>query len=174
MNAQSEPDHRMRIVVAADNAGIDLKNVLLEYLRADQRIESVEDLGVHDADDQSPYPDLGFAGAERVASGEVDRALLICGTGIGMAISANKVPTIRAAVGHDSYSVERSIKSNDCQVLALGARVVGFELAKRLVSEWIGYCFDPASPSARKLARISQRECEPIGPSNVHGEVRGC
>jgi ribose 5-phosphate isomerase B len=75
-----------------------------------------------------------------------------------MAISANKVPGIRATVAHDSYSVERSVLSNDCQVLTLGARVVGLELAKRLVDEWLGYEFDPGSQSAAKVAVISEFE----------------
>ena len=87
-----------------------------------------------------------------------DRGLLICGTGIGMAITANKVPGIRATVAHDSYSVERSVLSNNCQVLTLGARVIGPELAARLVDEWLTYTFDDASPSAARVALIDRYE----------------
>lgn len=93
-----------------------------------------------------------------VAAGEADRALLLCGTGIGMAITANKVPGIRASVGHDSFSVERLIKSNNAQVLTMGQRVIGIELARRLVNEWLGYEFDPQSNSARKVQLICDYE----------------
>ncbi|MFC4865910.1 MULTISPECIES: ribose-5-phosphate isomerase [Streptomonospora] len=148
----------MKIAVAADNAGVALKNELRDLLRADGRIAEVRDLGVPDAADDRAYPLLGIAAAEAVAAGEVERALLVCGTGIGMCISANKVPGVRATVAHDSYSAERSVKSNDCQVLTMGARVIGPELAKRIVTEWIGHVFDPESASAAKVARISDYE----------------
>jgi ribose 5-phosphate isomerase B len=89
-----------------------------------------------------------------IAAGRADRALLVCGTGLGVAISANKVPGVRAVTAHDSYSVERAILSNDAQVLCFGQRVIGLEVARRLLREWLGYRFDPASPSAAKVAAI--------------------
>jgi ribose 5-phosphate isomerase B len=148
----------MRIVVAADNAGVDLKNQLRELLLADDRVESVTDLGVADAGDDRAYPLLGLAAAEAIAGGEADRGVLVCGTGIGMAISANKVPGVRATVAHDSYSAERSIKSNNCQVITFGARAIGPEVAKKIVAEWVGYRFDPASASASKVEHITKYE----------------
>jgi ribose 5-phosphate isomerase B len=93
-----------------------------------------------------------------VARGEIDRAILVCGTGIGMAISANKVPGVRATVAYDAYSVERSILSNNCQVLALGARVVGGHLAATIVRQWLALRFDEASPSSAKLAMLEAYE----------------
>ena len=97
---------------------------------------------------------------------EADRALLLCGTGLGVAISANKVPGIRAVTAHDSFSVERAILSNDAQVLCFGQRVIGIELARRLVKEWLGYRFDPQSASAAKVAAINDYEpaLTPEGP----------
>ena len=148
----------MRIVVAADNAGVELKNQLRDLLEADERVSEVTDLGVPDAADDRAYPLLGLAAAEAIARGEADRGVLVCGTGIGMAISANKVPGVRATVAHDSYSAERSIKSNDCQVITFGARAVGPEVAKKIVAEWVGYRFDPASASATKVAHITEYE----------------
>ncbi|RNL83381.1 ribose-5-phosphate isomerase [Halostreptopolyspora alba] len=148
----------MRIAVAADSAGLALKNELRELLREDTRIAEVRDLGVPDTADDRAYPLLGIAAAETIAAGETDRAVLVCGTGIGMCISANKVPGVRATVAHDSYSAERSVKSNDCQVLTMGARVIGPELAKRIVTEWVGHSFDPRSTSASKVAHISEYE----------------
>lgn len=148
----------MRIVVAADEAGLELKDALRDMLRGDDRVDEVTDLGVREPGDDRAYPLLGVAAAEAVARGDADRAVLVCGTGIGMAISANKVEGVRATVAYDSYSVERSVKSNNCQVLALGGRVIGAESAKKIVTEWIGYRFDPESPSAAKVAYITGYE----------------
>jgi ribose 5-phosphate isomerase B len=164
----------LRIVIAADNAGIELKNALRDQLEADPRIQSVNDLGVQTADDARPYPDLGIAAANEVAHGAADRAVLVCGTGIGMAISANKVASVRAAVCHDSYSAERSIRSNNCQVLAMGARVVGVELAKRILDEWLTCEFDPESPSAAKVARINEHESAAHGGPDDQREGTRC
>ena len=147
-----------RIAVGGDDAGLTLKNTLADALREDERVELVDDFGVADVSDQRTYPDVGLAVAEGVANGRYDRALLVCGTGIGMAISANKVPGVRATVAHDAYSVQRSVLSNDCQVLAIGARVVGPELAKLLVDEWLDLRFDPRSNSARKVEVITEYE----------------
>jgi ribose 5-phosphate isomerase B len=148
----------MIIGVGADEYGFGLKEQIRELLDEDGRVTEVRDFGVRDAGDHDPYPNVGLRVAQAVAAGELDRAVLVCGTGIGMAIIANKVPGVRATVAHDSYSVERSVLSNDCQVLALGARVVGSELARRIVGEWLGYRFDPASSSARKIAVITEYE----------------
>lgn len=148
---------RWRIGVGSDDAGYEYKAALLADLDADPRVELVEDFGVG-AGEQTSYPEIGLAVGEAVAAGRVDRAVLICGTGIGMAISANKVSGVRATTVHDSYSCERSVLSNDCQIIALGQRVVGIELARRLVREWLGYEFDPASPSNAKVGVISDYE----------------
>lgn len=142
-----------RIVVGADDAGYAYKEVLREMLEADPRVDEVIDIGVGEAD-TTPYPRVAVTAATRVARGDADRALLVCGTGLGVAIAANKVRGIRAVTAHDSYSVERSVLSNDAQVLTMGARVIGIELAKKLVGEWLGVRFDPSSPSARKVALI--------------------
>lgn len=147
-----------RIVVGADDAGLAYKEVLREMLEADPRVDEVIDIGVGEAD-TTPYPLVAVAAATRVVQGDADRALLVCGTGLGVAIAANKVRGIRAVTAHDSYSVERSVLSNDAQVLTMGARVVGIELAKKLVNEWLELRFDPSSPSARKVALI---EGDPI------------
>ncbi len=150
-------DERYVVAIGADNAGADMKNALKAQLEADPRVDVI-DLGVPDASDDRAYPHVGIDVAQAVARGDARRGLLVCGTGIGMAISANKVPGIRATVAHDSYSVERSVLSNNCQVLTLGARVVGLELARRLVDEWLGYEFDQSSPSAAKVAVIAEFE----------------
>ena len=146
-----------RIAVGADEAGYEYKDAILRDLQQDPRVELVTDFGVK-ADEVAAYPEIGLKVAEAVANGEVDRGVLICGTGIGMAVSANKVPGVRATTVHDSYSCERSVLSNNCQVIAFGQRVVGIELARRLVNEWLGYVFDPGSPSNSKVGVITEYE----------------
>jgi ribose 5-phosphate isomerase B len=135
----------LRIVVGGDDAGFDYKKQLTRDLESDPRVSSVVDVGPLSASDKTAYPHFAVDAAKLVASGKADRALLICGTGLGVAISANKVTGVRAVTAHDSFSVERSILSNDAQVLCLGQRVIGIELARRLVKEWLGYTFDKVS-----------------------------
>ena len=147
----------LRIVIGSDDAGFDYKEILKKDLEADPGVASLVDVGV-DADGHTAYPRVAIAAAELVASGEADRALLFCGTGLGVAIAANKVPGVRAVTAHDSYSVERGVLSNDAQVLTMGQRVVGIELARRLVREWLTYRFDPTSASAEKVAVIGEYE----------------
>lgn len=149
----------LRIIVGSDDAGFAYKEVLRADLENSDLVASVVDVGVG-ADGHIAYPKVAIEAAQRVIAGEADRALLICGTGIGVAISANKVPGIRAATAHDSFSVERAVLSNDAQVLALGARVIGLELARRLVREWLTYRYDPASASAsaEKIAVLDAYE----------------
>jgi ribose 5-phosphate isomerase B len=147
----------LRIVVGNDSAGVEYKNALKAVLEADPRVASVTDIGVG-PDDSRAYPHVAVDGARLVAGGGADRALLICGTGLGVAIAANKVPGIRAVTAHDSYSVERSVLSNNAQILTMGQRVIGLELAKKLVTEWLSYTFDEGSASAEKVDAICSYE----------------
>ncbi|HET9873351.1 MAG TPA: ribose-5-phosphate isomerase [Propionibacteriaceae bacterium] len=149
--------HKLRIVVGADDAGVDYKEILKLDLQADERVAEVVDVGV-DPTENTAYPHIAVEAARLIADGKADRALLVCGTGLGVAISANKVPGIRAVTAHDSFSVERSVLSNDAQVLCFGQRVVGIELARRLAKEWLGYAFDPGSSSAAKVDAIRSYE----------------
>ena len=143
----------LRIVVAADIAGYDYKEALKKDLEADDRVDEVIDVGVG-KDEDVDYPHVSVNGAQLIADGKADRGLFICGTGMGVAIAANKVHGIRASTAHDSYSVERLVLSNNAQVLTFGQRVIGLELARRLAKEWLGYTFDPASNSGPKVAAL--------------------
>lgn len=153
-------NRRLRVVVGADDAGLAYKDRIKADLEADGL--DVVDVGVHEGD-TTAYPHVAVAAARLVAAGEADRAVLVCGTGLGVAISANKVPGIRAVTAHDAYSVERAVLSNDAQVLCLGQRVVGIELARRLVRDFLGYEFDPTSASAQKVAAIDAYDAEHAG-----------
>jgi ribose 5-phosphate isomerase B len=151
---------RLRIVVGSDDAGLQYKDLLKADLQADDRVAEVTDVGVG-TDENTAYPHIAVAAARLVAEGQADRALLVCGTGLGVAISANKVPGIRAVTAHDSFSVERSVLSNNAQVLCFGQRVIGLELARRLAREWLNYDFDPQSASADKVEAICGYESPP-------------
>ena len=145
-------------VIACDNAAVDLKNTIVAFLRS-KNIE-VEDLGVNSKADNTLYPLIAKHLCETLAeSGFEKRGILICGTGIGMCMTANKFKGIRAAVCHDNYSAERSILSNNGNVLCMGARVIGPELAKKIVGEWIGLEFKDGS-STPKVAEIIHIERE--------------
>lgn len=148
---------QLRIVIGSDDAGFDYKEILKKDLEANDGVASVVDVGVS-ADGHTPYPKVAIEAAERVARGEADRALIFCGTGLGVAISANKVAGIRAVTAHDSFSVERAVLSNNAQVLCMGQRVLGIELARRLVREWLTYRFDETSASADKVAVLTEYE----------------
>ncbi len=112
------------------------------------------DVGVTGREDGTYYPNVAVDAAEKVAAGDADRALLVCGTGLGVSIAANKVKGIRAVTAHDLYSVQRSVLSNNAQVLCMGERVIGLESAKALVDVWLDLEFDPSSSSAAKVDAI--------------------
>ncbi len=151
----------LRIVVGADDAGYQYKEALKADFENNPGVASVVDIGVDEAS-HTPYPTVAIAAAELIAAGLADRALLVCGTGLGVAISANKVTGIRAVTAHDSLSVERSVLSNNAQVLTFGQRIIGLELARRLAREWLTYTFDETSASAAKVAVLSGYEHDNI------------
>ncbi|MFN7286312.1 MAG: RpiB/LacA/LacB family sugar-phosphate isomerase [bacterium] len=138
-----------RILIGADNLGVEMKAALRDHLRA--KGWSVEDIGV-DSTDPVDYPDIGKALALKIASGEFHRGILICGTGAGMAITANKVPGVRAVCVQDPYTAERAIASNNAQVITLGQLVTGIPVAKMLVDIWLANDFQPRS--AGKVAKM--------------------
>ena len=144
----------LRIVIGSDDAGYSYKNTILSDLKSDPRVLEVIDVGVTE-DGHTDYPHIAVEAARMVRDGKADRAILICGTGLGMAISANKVQGIRAVTAHDGYSVERSVLSNDAQVLCMGQRVIGVELARHLVAQWLDLRFDPNSHSRVKIEAIN-------------------
>jgi ribose 5-phosphate isomerase B len=146
-----------RVVVAADSAGFSYKELIRQDLKSSSRVDEVIDAGLSLGEDID-YPHVAVKAAGIIAAGQADFGIFLCGTGMGMAISANKVKGIRACTAHDSYSVERLVLSNNAQVLCLGARVIGPELARRLAREFLEYTFDPHSHSKAKVDEISSYE----------------
>ncbi|MGN6306534.1 MAG: D-erythrulose-4-phosphate isomerase [Mesorhizobium sp.] len=140
----------MKIALGADSAGKPLLDVIAAHLKGR------EDLDVTDLSQSGYYADIAASVGREVLDGAYDRAILFCGTGIGVCISANKVPGIRAALTHDTYSAERAAKSNNAQIITMGARVIGPELAKAIADTWLASEFDPAGPSAGNVAAIDR------------------
>lgn len=141
----------MRIVIGSDHFGYRLKSVVRTHL--EESGHEPVDIGCESSDEPVDYPDVAERLALRVASGEFDRGILVCGTGIGMAMVANKVPGVRAACCHDPYSAERARKSNDAQVLTMGSEIVGPALARLVVDHWLASEFG-GGRSAPKVAKI--------------------
>jgi len=140
----------MKIAIGADTAGKPLLDVIAAHL-ADKT-----GIAVCDLSQPGYYASLSARLAKSILDGENDRGILICGTGIGVCISANKVPGIRAALTHDTYSAERAAKSNNAQIITMGARVIGPELAKSIVDVWLASEFDPAGSSAGNVKAIDK------------------
>jgi ribose 5-phosphate isomerase B len=140
----------MKIALGADSAGKPLLDVVLAHLKTRADVVAA-DLSI-----SGFYADVADRVASSVQGGENDRAILFCGTGIGVCIAANKVPGIRAALTHDTYSAERAARSNNAQIITMGARVIGPELAKAIVDAYLASRFDPGGPSAGSVDAIGR------------------
>jgi ribose 5-phosphate isomerase B len=149
---------KLRIVVGSDCAGIRYKEILAEQLRNDDRVAEVIDVG-QDLDEDTHYPHIAVSAARLISDGRADRALLVCGTGLGMAITANKIPGVRAATAHDPYSAERARKSNDAQVLTMGARVIAPQAAEKVLDHWLASEFEGggSAPKVEKMKEVDAR-----------------
>jgi ribose 5-phosphate isomerase B len=150
------PPSSPRIAIDADDAAFGLKKIIFGHLKA--KGVDITDLDLHSRR-ACDYPEIGYNLAREVAAGRYDRGILICGTGLGMAMIANKVPGAWAGTCHDTFSAERLIKSNDANIITFGERVIGPELAKMIVDHWLASTF-AGGGSAPKVARLRQLEAE--------------
>ncbi|MEU8568608.1 RpiB/LacA/LacB family sugar-phosphate isomerase [Streptomyces pathocidini] len=153
---------KLRIVVGSDFRGLEYKEAIKAFLEKDPRVASVQDVGVARGADIG-YPHIAVDAAEIVADGEADRALLICGTGLGMAISAGLVPGIRAVTVNDAYQVEGSVLLNNAQVMTLGQMCVSLHHAQTLVDQWLDLHYDPTSEWAPLMDAMVEYETEYAG-----------
>lgn len=170
MHCLSERMKAMNIAIGCDEAACELKEIIKKHLITNGH--ELVDFGTHN-NQPVLYPDIGIAVAQAIAGGRHTRGILLCGTGIGMAISANKVIGIRAAQAHDTYSAERAVKSNNAQIITLGARVIGPELAKTIVDHFLSSDFDGGN-SAAKIARIAEYEAEACEPRESEQQLASC
>jgi D-erythrulose 4-phosphate isomerase len=142
----------MKIALAGDSAGKPLIDVIEAHLKATHDVTNLSAAGF--------YADLASGVAQQVIDGTYQRAILCCGTGIGVSIAANKVPGIRAALTHDTYSAERAAKSNNAQIITMGARVIGPELAKAIVDMWLASEFDANGASAANVDALNKLDAK--------------
>lgn len=153
----------MKVIIDADDAALGLKKTIVEHLKTKGvEVTDADYLTTHPS---AFYPEIGFALAKRIRSGEFTRGILMCGTGLGMSMIANKVETVFAGVCHDVYSAERLRKSNDAQVLTMGARVIGPELAKSIIDAWLISEFQGGG-STQKVQLMRQLEHQSFHPEN--------
>ncbi len=148
----------MKIAIGSDHGGFNLKAVVVRFLT--EKGHEVMDAGAVILDPADDYPDLAKAVSELILKGEAERGVLICGSGVGASVAANKFPGIRAALCHDSFSAHQGVEDDNMNVLCLGARVIGEELAKELVLYFIGACFSGTERHSRRLAKIAAIEKE--------------
>ncbi len=146
----------MRVAVGADHAGTPLNETAIAELRRLGHV--VVDLGTHNPSQPDDYPDYANAVAEEVASGRCERGLLICGSGVGVSVAANKFPSIRAAMCHDTYSAHEGVEHDDMNVLCLGARVIGPELMLDVVRAFLAATFTGEERFRRRLAKVAAME----------------
>jgi len=147
----------MRIVIASDHGGFELKEQLIPFIEG--LGHSVENFGCYDTASVD-YSDYGIKVGEAVAKGDFDRGIVICGTGIGISIAANKVKGAYAALVNNVYQAQRAALSNNANIITMGAQVTGIEVAKMMVDEYLGNTFDPQSRSMPKVARITEYDLE--------------
>ena len=147
----------MVIAVAADHGGFHLKTLLVEFLK--KLGQEVMDLGTN-SEEPVDYPDFARAVALEILSKKVEKGILICGSGVGTCVAANKFPGIRAAICHDTFSAHQGVEDDDINVLCLGARVIGPELAKEIVRVWLSASFSGAERHRRRVAKIGEIEKE--------------
>lgn len=149
--------HGMMIAIGSDHGGYQLKKVLIDYLS--QLGHAVNDIGTYSSEPVD-YPDYARAVALAVRQGKAERGVLICGSGVGACVAANKFPGIRAAICHDTFSARQGVEDDDMNVLCLGARVVGPELAKEIICAYLGASFSRAERHVRRIRKIADIENE--------------
>ena len=150
----------MQIAIGADHAGFPLKEQLKPWLEAAGH--RVIDLGAHDLDPEDDYPDFAAAVARAIQAGQADKGIICCGSGVGASITANKVPGVRAGLCHDTYSGHQGVEHDDMNVICLGARIVGLDLSKEIVSAFVAASFIPEPRFQRRLDKLNQVEAEGI------------
>ena len=146
----------MKVAVGADHAGYALKGEVVSWLESEGH--QVNDLGAYHLDPDDDYPDFAVAVAGSVTSGEVERGILVCGSGVGACITANKVKGIRACLCHDTYSARQGVEHDDMNVICVGGRIIGIDLAKVVIQEFLGAAFVPEARFKRRLDKMIRVE----------------
>jgi ribose 5-phosphate isomerase B len=159
----------MKIGIGSDHIGFELKEAIKKFIGNTEH--ELVDYGCR-ACDEVDYPDVAFEVAQAISEGKIDRGILICGTGIGVAVAAGKYPGIRAALCHDTYSAERAQLSNNAQIITMGAQIIGIEVGKKVVEAYLNSHW--AGGSERKVNKISEKEKEFMGKIAKEAAANQC
>lgn len=160
----------MKIAIGADHGGFHLKTIIIEFLK--KLGHEVNDLGTY-TDEPVDYPDYARAVSQEIRFRKAERGILICGSGVGACVAANKFPGIRAAICHDTFSAHQGVEDDNINILCLGARVIGPELGKEIIRVWLSASFSEAERHCRRLAKVNEIEKEFLegrAPSEKEGE----
>ena len=150
----------LRIALGGDHAGFPLKKAVAE--RFNDLVASLTDCGTNSVE-SCDYPDFAIAVAKEIIQGRADRGIVVCGSGVGVSVAANKLPGIRAAVCHDTYSAHQGVEHDDMNVLCIGGRIIGSELAFEIIDSFLRARYVPEDRHARRLARVLDIECQGLG-----------
>ena len=162
MPVPQSPAAPIRIAIGGDHAGFPLKQLVAEQLASEgfaQLVCQVVDCGTNSTD-SCDYPDFAIAVAQKILSGQVDRGIVVCGSGVGVSVAANKFPGIRAAICHDTYSAHQGVEHDDMNVLCIGGRIIGSELAMEIVRSFLAAQYTPAERHQRRLDKVLEIEAK--------------
>jgi ribose 5-phosphate isomerase B len=154
----------MRIAIGADHGGFPLKGEVFEQLR--KLGHEVDDVGAHTLDPADDFPDFAVPVARAVSEGRAERGIVLCGSGVGASIAANKLPRVRAAICHDTYSAHQGVEHDDMNVLCMGARVIGPATAREVVQAFVDARLDPHPRFRRRLDKVAALERETFRPES--------
>ncbi|OUT59102.1 MAG: ribose 5-phosphate isomerase B [Rhodopirellula sp. TMED11] len=162
MPVPQSPAAPIRIAIGGDHAGFPLKQLVAEQLASEgfaHLVGQVVDCGTNSTD-SCDYPDFAIAVAQKILSGQVDRGIVVCGSGVGVSVAANKFPGIRAAICHDTYSAHQGVEHDDMNVLCIGGRIIGSELAMEIVRSFLAAQYTPAERHQRRLDKVLEIEAK--------------
>jgi ribose 5-phosphate isomerase B len=149
--------HNLRVALGGDHAGFQLKQVVAQ--RYESLLSSLIDCGTH-SEASCDYPDFAIAVAKEIVAGNADRGIVVCGSGVGVSVAANKIPGIRAAICHDTYSAHQGVEHDNMNVLCIGGRIIGSELAFEIIDAFLSARYVPEERHARRLAKVLEIEAK--------------
>lgn len=149
------PDFPLRVALGGDHAGFTLKSEVADFLGA--RVTTLIDCGT-DSVERCDYPDFAISVSREIILGNADRGIVVCGSGVGVSVAANKIPGIRAAICHDTYSAHQGVEHDDMNVLCIGGRIIGSELAFAIVQSFLSASYTPGERHARRLEQVFEIE----------------
>ncbi|MEM9586574.1 MAG: ribose 5-phosphate isomerase B, partial [Planctomycetota bacterium] len=150
----------IRLAVGGDHAGFALKQTIVRHFGT--QVAELVDCGTHD-ETSCDYPDFAITVSKAILAGKADKGLMICGSGVGVSVAANKIPGIRAAICHDTYSARQGVEHDDMNVLCIGGRIIGEELAREIIQAFLVARYTPAERHARRLDKVLKIEREGLG-----------